>query len=47
MRTKDLIPNKVKEFISRAQLETTNQVFEVTTDNGSEFCNIELESYFA
>lgn len=35
--TKDLIPDKIKEFISRATLETNNQVLQIETDRGTEF----------
>lgn len=46
VKTKDLIVNKVKEFVSKAQLETSNQVLKIVTDNGSEFCNNEITSFF-
>lgn len=43
--TKDEIPNKVKEFISRTMLETGQSVLKLVTDNGTEFLNNSLNSF--
>lgn len=43
--TKDQIPNKVKEFISRTMLETGNPVLKLVTDNGTEFVNNDLGKF--
>lgn len=39
------IKNKVKEMITKAKLETKNDVLQLTTDNGSEFVNENLKSF--
>lgn len=45
VQTKDQISNKVKEFISKAMLETGNPVLKIITDNGSEFVNKNLSKF--
>lgn len=46
MKTKDQIPDQVKLLISQSILETGNQVLKIVTDNGSEYVNKNLESYY-
>lgn len=45
VKSKDEIPSVVKKFISRATLETGNEVLKLVTDNGSEFCNTTVKSF--
>lgn len=42
---KTSIKAKVKQFVSRATLETNNQVLKLVTDNGSEFLNDDLKGF--
>lgn len=43
--TKDQITDTVKAFISRATLETGNQVLKIVSDNGTEFTNTNLQDF--
>jgi len=42
---KSEIPDKVKLFVSRASLETNNNVLKIVTDNGTEYVNKDLEEF--
>lgn len=42
---KSKVANKVKGFISKATLETGNQVLKIVTDNGSEYVNHNLGAF--
>lgn len=47
IKTKDGVPTKVKEFITKTVMETENDVLKIVTDNGSEYCNRELELFLS
>lgn len=42
---KGQIPNRVKQIISRAELDTVHKVLQIVSDNGSEFCNKNLGEF--
>lgn len=44
-KTKDKVPDKVKTFITKAILETGNQVLKLVTENGKEHVNKKLASF--
>lgn len=46
LKEKSEVTRKMKEFIKEAENITGNTIKTVRTDNGSEFCNKELSSYF-
>lgn len=45
VKTKSSISSEVKKIISKSELETTNKVLRLVSDNGTEFVNQDLNKY--